>query len=406
MNYPKTTLELQEEFLELYDIPDISLMECEYRDSFVFDEDFTGKRFQRYVNKIKNFIYDKYINIVYEDIANTLSSKNLVEFIIEFFQNYYLTDYEDDDMDGMLFDCFYEYCHPTEKDDLDEQSLFNYLLMPHMDAPLSFEDIINKEIEKVCKDYIRFRCIEMKEVDESNYFQTLPENPGYAMVLFDRIVNYIKIDIDNFCSQKRAKEMRKILKQKTVKTLADENNELSDRIEELEKEVVENKKTINILNSKLKHSSLPKKSNEIQLLSEQNEALVRQNDKLKEKYNQLLNKYEALKEKNKEKITEREKQEEELKELNKDGKYLFISYEDVTFKRAVLDEFPNSDFCDSNININASSVDLVVVLTEHINHSTYYAIKEQCKQKNIPLVHCRFSNLELIKELMWNTLNL
>lgn len=388
---------------------DIVWSECQYRDSFVFDEDFKGKRFQRYVEKMKNFIYDKYVSITYEDVTKGLRSQDLKEFIIIFFMTYYLYEPEKGEFesDGMLFECLHNYAYPIRRDIFDKTILTSYLCNPHIDAPFSFGKIIDKEIENVCMDYIRMRCMEMENVDESNYFLTLPENHVHAMFLLDRILDLIKIDIDNFCSSTQAKEMRKIMKQKTVKSLCETNKELVETIDNLKEEMAEKDNKINILNGKLKNEKPVKKDNEeLSLLSEQNDALARQNDKLKEKYNQLLSKYETLKEKTNNKITDAEKQEEEIKELDKNGKYLFICYEDVTFKRVILDEFPNASFCDSSININASSTDLVIVLTEHINHSAYYAAKEQCKSKNIPLIHCRFSNLELIKELMWNQMNL
>ena len=381
------------------------ITEKKYRNSFVFSEGFTGKRFKRYIEKVKNFIFNEYISIVYEEIVKETNIDNLVDFIIIFFQNFYLGEWEDEEINGTLFESIHNYAYPMIPSDYEKKVLTNYLGLPHYNSNLSFENIVNTEIEKVCKDFIRFRCSEMDNIDESNYFLTLPEDIIYAILLFDQIINYIKVDVDNICFSSDSKELRKILKQKTVKVLRDSNEEFSNRIEELEKELAENKRTIEILNNRIKSKST-EKNNNTELIKEQNSALIRQNDKIKEKYNQLLHKYEELKVKTSEIIIDSEILKEEMKELDINGKYLFICYEDVTFKRVILDEFPNSDFCDSNININASSVDLVIVLTEHINHSTYYAMKEQCKSKNIPLVHCRFSNLELIKELMWNTLNL
>ena len=62
---------------------------------------------------------------------------------------------------------------------------------------------------------------------------------------------------------------------------------------------------------------------------------------------------------------------------------------------------PNAVFQDQNINIT-SSYDMVIVLTNHISHSSYYYVKEQCKNKGIPMIHSKYSNIELIKALIWN----
>lgn len=134
---------------------------------------------------------------------------------------YYLYEPEEGEFesDGMLFECLHNYAYSIRRDIFDKTILTDYLCNPHIDLLFSFGEIIDKEIENVCMDYIRMRCMEMENVDESNYFLTLPENPVHAMFLLDRILDLIKIDIDNFCSSTQAKEIRKIMKQKNCEII-------------------------------------------------------------------------------------------------------------------------------------------------------------------------------------------
>ena len=44
-------------------------------------------------------------------------------------------------------------------------------------------------------------------------------------------------------------------------------------------------------------------------------------------------------------------------------------------------------------------------MTTHIDHPTYYGIKADCKNNNIPLIHCNNANVDLIKDTIWNVIN-
>jgi len=40
-----------------------------------------------------------------------------------------------------------------------------------------------------------------------------------------------------------------------------------------------------------------------------------------------------------------------------------------------------------------------------VNHTTYYHVKDICKQTNTPLLHCANSNIEKVKELLDEKIN-
>ena len=93
----------------------------------------------------------------------------------------------------------------------------------------------------------------------------------------------------------------------------------------------------------------------------------------------------------------------EFKEIN--GKYLFVLSEESSFMDVITDAFPNVEFCFENKNISKKGYDMVVCITSHIDHSTYLGIKAQCKTNSIPFVHCKHSNIPLIRQLMSEQLN-
>ena len=91
--------------------------------------------------------------------------------------------------------------------------------------------------------------------------------------------------------------------------------------------------------------------------------------------------------------------------MDPNGKYLFVLSEESSFMDVITDAFPNVEFCFENKNISKKGYDMVVCITSHIDHSTYLGIKAQCKTNSIPFVHCKHSNIPLIRQLMSEQLN-
>ena len=162
----------------------------------------------------------------------------------------------------------------------------------------------------------------------------------------------------------------------------------------------------NQLIEKLK-KDLQKKNEETRLLVKRNTEELR-----KENY-ELLKNNEELKEKLKKQTSQEISTtiEEEIIEkkcdsdsiLNKDiddYQLLFIISDRCTFLKELQKAFPTARITFKNYENSISKSDYVVVFTNYVNHTTYYHVKEICKQTNTNLLHCRNSNIERIKELL------
>lgn len=384
--------------------------ELKYRTSFVDEEGFEGKRFDRYIEKTKKYILEEYLKIVYPSFFDTTNHStpivNLTDFIVKLFQVYYFHEVDEKTEKQTLFSAIHKYAMPNLDIYTNDEILEKYLMNPYWSKKggLSLETIINDEIRKVCKEFIKHKILEKDNIDLSNYFLTLPSTTKDAIFIFDSVLNYVKVDIENFIKSNTTSDFLKLTRDEILKTLDDENNNLNDTVKKLNDELSLKENNIKNLNSLISEKDTKKDDYE-ELLLEHISTLERQNIKIKEKYNKLLEKYENLKEKTIDTI-EDEETFVTFKELDFNEKFLFVASEDISFQQNILNIFPNASFCNSNININSANVYMVIVLTSHIDHSTYYGIKEQCKNKSIPLIHCKFSNIELIKELIWNYINI
>lgn len=396
-----------------------AMVEIDYRNSFVYDENFEGKRFNKYVQKTKDYIYENYLKIVYplEDENGISFVHNFDEQIINFFCTYYLTDtFEEHENTGYhsIFNCFNEYAVPDfDSTAIDGDFLEKFLMSAYKNEikneTYSLGYIIESETRLACKEHIRRIVLKSDNIDETNYFLTLPQSVEDAILILDDILNRVKIDIEKLCKSQIVNEAIKSQTEGffkgSIERLQKENNSLNQEIEKLNNIIQTKENDIKNLNTKL--STINEKNNEyIDILLSNIRKLERQNTKIKGKYERLLDKYKALKENSINDVEDIENDiVQEFNELDLNGKYLFIAYNDITFQNTILQTFTNATFSDTNANINSSSTDMVIVLTAHIDHSVYYGIKEQCKTKNIPLIHCNFSNVELIKELMFDAIN-
>ena len=171
----------------------------------------------------------------------------------------------------------------------------------------------------------------------------------------------------------------------------DENEKLEEKNEE-QKQLIE----------KLKED-LQKKNEEARLLVKRNTEELR-----KENYD-LLKENEELREKLKKQTSEEiaiteEKEEEQIitpsyKDIN-DYQLLFIISDRCTFLKELQKAFPTARITFKNYENSIPKSDYVIVFTNYVNHTTYYHVKEICKQTNTNLLHCGNSNIERIKELL------
>jgi hypothetical protein len=224
------------------------------------------------------------------------------------------------------------------------------------------------------------------------------------MFIFGDIVDRISVDLERLMAKYRVKTAADDFKDNKIEELNTKLNDLEKDNEEIKKENQRHKTTIGNLKSQIDSLNSAKKE-EIEEYEELNLALQRKNNKITNNYNSLLSKYEALKKQLgiSEEVDDRE---EIIQELDMNGRYTFIVYDDVTFKGQIRSAFPNAEFASKSKQVKYDSTDMVIMLTSHIDHSTYYDVRNKCKNLGVPAIHCEHTNIDLIKQLMWNELYL
>lgn len=377
-----------------------------YDKSFVFDDNFEDKRFFRYVDKVKQFIFNELKTsygkkMTEEDKNSKIPAINLTEFIIDFFAGYYML--EDDFIHNKktIYSNIHNY-YIENNSDTDELLELKDNFFSQKKISL-LEDMIEYETKSACKQFIRLKSAELGNIDKSNYFLTQPKTTIEALTIFKMIIDWVYIDLERFFI-----DNNKV----SSNDCKDINlNEYKSKIEELEKQIEEERKNSSDKSFKIKYleEKIEKRENkensDLQRVIENNFELQRKFDKLTRKYNSLAEKYNTLKEQFDEENIEIVEKEVSLIELNPYGKYLFVLSEESSFMDVIVDAFPNVEFCFENKNISKKGYDMVVCITSHIDHSTYLGIKAQCKTNNIPFVHCKHSNIPLIRQLMSERLN-
>ena len=381
-----------------------------YYYSFVDNTNFEDKRFDRFVEKVKIELLN-YINDAFIKINGGKKIVDLEVFMFAILENHFLCD---TDYDGKsLGNDISKYVVPNFDLMTDEtiNSLKRYFNSYNVKQKKQrdgffFSNVFSQELKNVCKEYIRWKSVSMKNVEFSNYFITLPNTMSDCVYLLNKLVNSMRIDIERFATSNFGNAYQTLFDNGTMNLLSEyKNNAVNseNKVTKLELENIELRKTIESLKNEVHEKTL----NQEELAEQfkvQNVILKNQNSKICNKYNSLFDKYTKLKEQMK--IEDRTIETfVELKELDFDGKYLFVVLDDVTFKDKIKENFKNALFSENNIELN-DTYDMVIIMTEHISHSTYYSIKAQCKNKKIPYIHCGFSNIDLIKELMWNEINL
>lgn len=127
-------------------------------------------------------------------------------------------------------------------------------------------------------------------------------------------------------------------------------------------------------------------------------------DALNDKYNKfkqeqkLEREYEELITQNSEDLSE-----ENIREI-KQRKIVFVrDKENDSYKvfQKLRKEYPNCKIIDSNAStIDENATDMVVVMTQYVAHGSYWDARDTSKSKTIPVIHCRYLNLNRIFEVI------
>ena len=395
----------------------------------ITDDIFLEKRFDRFVEKTSKNIFDIYIKKTFPRalkqaayMANENDIKNItnsIEMCIFLWQNYLypgnteqqlrehpLTDLlRDSYMSSTINILKYEHLRPIQH---------TFVLLPFDPTPgalekstTTFYDMVTTEMKCACKQYVKRKANSNPDIEDDNYFKLLPTKYEECEMLFTDLLQGVFISLYAMFNSSEAEAMgqymtnkikdeqkkeqwqRHIREQELLNKIEDRNNLidcLNNEIERLEKQLEQQPKTIN---------------DEHRAIREHNEALLRKISKLE----RMLASSTSSKNNESELILNDEIIEDDIMDIDYNKKYIFVGNDNKGFQEQIIKQFPNAVFVDSNINLFAASIDMVIALTNHMSHSTYYDVKEQCKNKGIPFIHCKYSNVELIKELIWNYMN-
>ena len=373
-------------------------MDENYLHSFVMDEDFKGKRFSRFVTKAKLDLF-KYVK------DNTPSFDKI----------YHNGPFKITNIDDYLLANMVIYVHSLNEDYKKMKVLLHLFHLPEIPSILiakkDLEEVkdvftqgpviykmIHHELENVYQEYIAYLSAKNPTINEVNYIrELLPlSDPDQLKILNEAFYKIIVsfehlILINEDYKGDNGEELLDVTKQ--MFDTMHENEKLEEKLTEQE-----------IIIEKLKND-LQKKNEETRLLIKRNTEELR-----KENY-ELLKNNEELREKLKKQtsqeitITEEEKEKEEEmittsdKDIN-NYQLLFIISDRCTFLNELQNAFPTAKIAFKNYENSIPKSDYVVVFTNYVNHTTYYHVKEICKQTNTNLLHCGNSNVEKIKELL------
>mgnify|MGYP003291405928 CR=1 FL=1 len=381
---------------------------------FAFDENFlSSKRYKRFIDRTKlNFV--EVINL-----ASGSDYKTCEEIIASFFYRYYF----EPDTDDIHFFQLPIKSSLINIDSLSKKNkdffrnfIKNYNSKCENEFLINngincFSDMINRCLcDVMAFDFLDTNLISISnpanfpfnEIKQDNYYSDLPDG-HLIFVIYARLVRTLSYDLNSlmlFLSKRnnRYETLNNDIsdKQKEIDSLLEEKAKLNEQIKSLENQIRNQKKEYADLKSK--------KSDRVIEMEQYSEVLLRDKNKIKSKYDDLFEKYKKLKSETSSNVEESEVVSDFIDvDINK--RYGFVIFDDVTFINALKEAFPNCVILSNNNNISPKALDMVIAITTHINHSTYLGIKKQCNDKKIPIIHCEFTNVGLIKEVIWNYLN-
>lgn len=287
---------------------------------------------------------------------------------------------------------------------------------------ITYEELYDQEFEAACFDYLTQELIVDDELSEENFIRKLPEyGTAEATLLYRDILASLlpRLFFDIYQLFSRRADVIKASSAKSIQKIQDEKKSLKKQLsaatKELNKkdeEIKRKEETISTLTKKLKVKEKECGSidavvkEKTENIAYENKSLLRQNRKLQEYYTDLQSKYRRLKEAADSVGAEIEEETgEEMREVDLNARYLFLMFDSIGCRKAIKEEFPNAEFASKASSLVNQKYDMVIVLTECFDHSNYSAAKKQCKIHGIPFAHSPYSNLEMIKTVIWNVLN-
>lgn len=286
----------------------------------------------------------------------------------------------------------------------------------------NYNKIFEKSLTLACNNHLKKELMRDEELNSDNFLTSLSNRgaasaQAIAVDVFSTLTQCIQAAIFHLILQSSSVE--KSLSQKNTQRIMGERDsykkELHNAGKEIQKknrEIVKKDAEIKRLSDKLKS----KKTTFVDVekvvkektegIAEENRSLYRQNKKLQTYYSALRSKYERLKSEMGNSVIDIEEDErEEMKEVDVNARYLFLLYDNIGCRQNIKEAFPNAEFTSKVVPLSSHIYDMVVSLTECIDHSNYLAMKKQCKIHGVPFAHSPYSNIDMIKTVIWNVIN-
>ena len=292
--------------------------------------------------------------------------------------------------------------------------------LPYGEKTVKYAEMFDDEFTSSCESLLNWQLVQDDNMNIDNFLFSVSSK---------RVDEDMRYEIGNKITRELtprlfsdifilfSSSLNKSFEEEEIKKIREERDELKKELKRKEAELKEREEEVKEKNDKISSlsSQLLKKEEEgekereeeIEALSEENKNLIRQNKKMDSLYSDLFSKYRKLKERVEEGGEEIEEEEkvEEMKEIDLNARYLFFMGADIKCRTQIKEMFPNAEFTDRSSNFSLTAYDMVVIMTGCVDHKHYWRIKEQCKIHNIPFVHSHHSNLDIIKNAIWNVLN-
>lgn len=378
-----------------------------YIKNFSCEEVFTGKRFQRYLNKTAEHILEFYKQIIGVYMENPV--KNIEDWFIELIQiSFSREEEEEDDADIRITDLIHPYAFPAPPDLLEDtqQVLDIFLDEPYLkkNGTPSLIDFIQQEFANACREHIARKSIEDMSINESNYFLTIPDTDIDYLLIIQHTLDWTIIDIEHFLKSQFTEAGIALFMNENFQTMEEEKNALEEELKQKSEELFLTQQKLKNeqewKNEKQKRSQDEHLSNECIELKRQLAAEQKKNQMLQEKQVRLQETNRELEQMLETLSCIEETADEDDFCLDMNGHYIFLVDDSLPVSSRLKEEFPNAVLYKNNTNINASATDMVICLTKSITHTAYNGFKQQCRDKNIPFMHCPKTNLEFIKKAM------
>ena len=285
--------------------------------------------------------------------------------------------------------------------------LCNIFKKEFLPVSIPLKELCDRILIVTAKEYLMSKSVEEKDLRENNILEYVPQHPHELVEFYKRFFLYFMINVDRIASILAiTKNMHEYFHdtdnefKKTMQQMTKQQVELEDENKELKREKALLESKLNELTN-LSQKGTEKTKEENNTLRRENKSLAKEVERLKQQI--YKTKVEQKKEKKKE-VVQATPEVPVYQDMKFDGHYLFVLYDDNTFIPDLKEAFPNTIFTGSNMNLENFCLDCIVVFTGHISHSAYLPIKQQAKNKNIPLLYSHSTNIDKVKKLIFENI--